>query len=232
MNLKLILDILIQVFLQPEVNTFLWIFFAVVYIIGLWGVFRKCGIRPWWALVPVVRDAKLGEAADMEKEGRVFAAARGLQTLCAVVRIISLNGRSVSEVPYLGIVEVFEIFLYLIVMIYKIRILLSLTHIFGLKKRWILLWLAWDGLFLIIIGWKKKHRPLLTVQDIRGETAEFFSSSKAVVLDQGLTVNLEERTVRDFFKKKYLLRDIHMYIQPGHMVLLLGGSGAGKTTFL
>ena len=68
MNLKLILDILIQVFLQPEVNTFLWIFFAVVYIIGLWGVFRKCGIRPWWALVPVVRDAKLGEAADMEKE--------------------------------------------------------------------------------------------------------------------------------------------------------------------
>ena len=36
----------------------------------------------------------------------------------------------------------------------------------------------------------------------------------------------------EFFKKKYLLRDIHMYIQPGHMVLLLGGSGAGKTTFL
>ncbi|MBO4278327.1 MAG: ATP-binding cassette domain-containing protein, partial [Spirochaetales bacterium] len=29
-----------------------------------------------------------------------------------------------------------------------------------------------------------------------------------------------------------LLRDIAMNIQPGHMVLLLGGSGAGKTTFL
>ena len=27
----------------------------------------------------------------------------------------------------------------------------------------------------------------------------------------------------DFFKKKYLLRDIHMYIRPGRMVLLLGG---------
>ena len=45
-------------------------------------------------------------------------------------------------------------------------------------------------------------------------------------------MNLEERTVSDFFKKKYLLRDIHMYIEPGSMVLLLGGSGAGKTTFL
>ena len=45
-------------------------------------------------------------------------------------------------------------------------------------------------------------------------------------------MNLEERTAREFLKKKYLLRDIHLNIQPGHMVLLLGGSGAGKTTFL
>ena len=232
MNLKLILDILIQIFLQSDMNVFPWTFFSVVYIVGLWGVFRKCGIRPWWALIPVVRDAKLGEAADMEKEGRVFAAARGLYTLCTVIRAISLSGHHVSEVPYLGFVEIFEVFLMLVILVYKIRILMSLTRVFGLKKRWAFLWFFLDGLFLVIIGWKKKHRPLMTVQDIRGETAEFFSTSKAVVLDQGLTVNLEERTVRDFFKKKYLLRDIHMYIKPGHMVLLLGGSGAGKTTFL
>ena len=36
----------------------------------------------------------------------------------------------------------------------------------------------------------------------------------------------------EFFQKKTLLRDIHMSIPRGHMVLLLGGSGAGKTTFL
>ena len=52
------------------------------------------------------------------------------------------------------------------------------------------------------------------------------------MLGQGLTVNLEERTVYEFFKKKRLLRDIHMSVEPGHMVLLLGGSGAGKTTYL
>jgi ABC-type multidrug transport system ATPase subunit len=67
---------------------------------------------------------------------------------------------------------------------------------------------------------------------MKNSAANYFSGSKAAVLDQGLTVNLEERTATEFFKKKYLLRDIHMYIQPGHMVLLLGGSGAGKTTYL
>ena len=51
-------------------------------------------------------------------------------------------------------------------------------------------------------------------------------------MDKGLTVNLKERSVREFFQKKVLLRDIHMSIPQGHMVLLLGGSGAGKTTFL
>ena len=45
-------------------------------------------------------------------------------------------------------------------------------------------------------------------------------------------MNLTERTATEFFQKKYLLRDIHLAIRPGHMVLLLGGSGAGKTTFL
>ena len=60
----------------------------------------------------------------------------------------------------------------------------------------------------------------------------YFSGRKAAILNEGLTVNLEERTAREFLKKKYLLRDIHLNIQPGHMVLLLGGSGAGKTTFL
>jgi len=38
--------------------------------------------------------------------------------------------------------------------------------------------------------------------------------------------------VNNFFKKFTLLRDIHMTVPTGHMVLLLGGSGAGKTTFL
>ena len=62
--------------------------------------------------------------------------------------------------------------------------------------------------------------------------ARLASSGSATVMDEGLTVNLTERSTREFFQKKVLLRDIHMGIPQGHMVLLLGGSGAGKTTYL
>ncbi|MBQ0059028.1 MAG: ABC transporter ATP-binding protein [Lachnospiraceae bacterium] len=47
-----------------------------------------------------------------------------------------------------------------------------------------------------------------------------------------LQINIEERSVWNLFKKKVLLSDIKLSIQPGEMVLILGGSGAGKTTFV
>lgn len=46
-----------------------------------------------------------------------------------------------------------------------------------------------------------------------------------------LKIHIEERSVRKLFKKKILLEDIDLTINPGEMVMVLGGSGAGKTTF-
>ena len=51
-------------------------------------------------------------------------------------------------------------------------------------------------------------------------------------MKDGLTVNIEKRTAKVQYKERVLLKDIHLAIPKGHMVLLLGGSGAGKTTFL
>lgn len=50
--------------------------------------------------------------------------------------------------------------------------------------------------------------------------------------DECLNIDIRERTASVLFRKKTLLKDIRMTIRPGEMVLLLGGSGAGKTTFL
>ncbi len=47
-----------------------------------------------------------------------------------------------------------------------------------------------------------------------------------------LAISIREKAVYNFFKKKILLKDINLTIEPGNMVLLLGGSGAGKTTFI
>lgn len=47
-----------------------------------------------------------------------------------------------------------------------------------------------------------------------------------------LSIRIRERDVRNFLKKKVLLKDIDLEINVGEMTLVLGGSGAGKTTFI
>ena len=47
-----------------------------------------------------------------------------------------------------------------------------------------------------------------------------------------LCINIVERSVIQRFKKLMLLQNINLSINSGEMVLILGGSGAGKTTFI
>lgn len=51
-------------------------------------------------------------------------------------------------------------------------------------------------------------------------------------LGKQLVIKIEERSVRKLLKKHVLLQNIHLSISEGEMVMILGGSGAGKTTFL
>ena len=235
MTIQSIIDFLLAIFLSVSLeNGIFTILMAVLCLLGLWGVFRKCGLKGWLVFIPCVRDIKLGEAAGMEKEGRVLGTARAVIILTQLITLI-MTGRASSEAE-LNFLTVLQFVTSIIGIIYEIRVFLGLIEVFDRKKLWILLWLPAEifPLAPCLWGWHKKYQPLWTVQEMemQNSAASFFSNSKAAVLDQGLTVNLEERTAREFFKTKYLLRDIHMYIQPGHMVLLLGGSGAGKTTYL
>ncbi len=212
---------------------------SILYIAGLWGIFRKSGIEGWKALIPCVREAKLGCAAGLEREGRVAAFVQGIIILMRIlteITEISLTN-AVQEPPdsvynFMLFCDVVETLAALVLLIYLIRIAQSLCEVYGRKKAWLLLWIPLEFIPAMMWGWMKKYQPQWKPEEMHTDAAGFFSGSKAAVLGEGLTVNLEERTVTEFFKKKYLLRDIHMYIQPGHMVLLLGGSGAGKTTYL
>ena len=47
-----------------------------------------------------------------------------------------------------------------------------------------------------------------------------------------LRIDIEEKNVWSRLKKKTILRDVHLTVEPGELVLILGGSGAGKSTFI
>ena len=221
-----ILEILVMILLNASLEP-LSILWNALYLVGLFFIFKKCGVQVWWAFIPWVREYKLGVCAGREPEGRTLCVLSFLSTAAGIA------SRFIDAESSASLFFAFVVFLLmLLALIYQIRVYLGLIEVFGKKKWWIIPWIAAENLMAPLWGLLPQFKPLWTVQDIQSEAANFFSGSKAKVLDQGLTVNLEERTATEFFKKKYLLRDIHMYIQPGHMVLLLGGSGAGKTTYL
>ncbi len=231
MFLEKLLNVVSVFFISETVySPFYEIIPQVLYLFGMWGIFKKCGLKPWYALIPCLREVSLGEAVGMEKEGRIAAMIEAVSLVINEAFVIFGSARWPENV--VDFIAVVQILLSIIYLVYTVRMYLSLCEVYDQKKWWIILWAVVSFIPACMWGWMKKYQPLWSAEEMKADASSFFSGSKAAVLDQGLTVNLEERTATEFFKKKYLLRDIHMYIQPGHMVLLLGGSGAGKTTYL
>ena len=227
MVLEKIRDILMIAVFGSSSTEIVSLLLAVTYVVGLWKIFEKCGVKGWWVLVPVARAYKLSLCADREIEGRALSILEGVMTL------INISMKFVDTESTAGdVLAVAMLMIGLVYLVYSIRVYLGLIRVFDQKKVWVLLWIVAGGIPAMLWGFQKKYQPLWQAEEIRNDADAFFSGNKAAVLDQGLTVNLEERTAREMFQKKYLLRDIHMYIKPGHMVLLLGGSGAGKTTYI
>jgi ABC-type multidrug transport system ATPase subunit len=116
--------------------------------------------------------------------------------------------------------------------IYEIRIYNGLVKNFDRKKGWVVCFILLEPLTALIFGFSKKFIPIKRVDYYESAEAARESGIEAKLLEEGLTINIKKRTAKAFFKTKTLLRDIHLNIPNGHMVLLLGGSGAGKTTFV
>ena len=216
---------------------------VVLYIVGLWKMLEKSGIKGWMATIPFVRDIQISRCANREPEGRVYVLLKAVVIAFSIYRIAT--GKSDGDA--FGIREDLlsssgmGVFLFVVIvtlslvgLIYSARIFSGLIEVYGVKKRWILLWLISTTQFIpaLIWGFKSQYQPTWQVKDIKAEMARLATKGRADVMDEGLTVNLQERSVWDSLHKTVLLRDIHLSIPQGHMVLLLGGSGAGKTTFV
>ena len=231
-NLKAIGNSLLRI-LFSTTNIF-GIIVTLLFYIGLWKMFEKSGLKGWWALIPCAREYQLARCAGREPEGRTLSV---LTFLALVVNELGMwffmllglftdTGMLVLEILMLsiGIAQV----------VYQIRVYSGLIEVYGVRKRWMWLFILpyTDFIPALIWGFNDKYQPAWKVEDIKAEMERLASHGSATVMDQGLSVNLQDRSVTEFFQKKVLLRDIHMAIPQGHMVLLLGGSGAGKTTFL
>ena len=203
------------------------IFHWLLCSVGYYMILKKCGRKPFLGAIPVVREYQISLCADREKEGRTFAVIAAVQLFTQFITELMQKN---TKIEY--ILQVLTFACSIASILYQIRIYNGLCHTFGRRKRWLWLWFFAEPVVALVWGFSKSFAPVKKVDVIDENAGAKESGVEIKNIDDGLTVNINERTTIDFFKKKYLLRDIHLRIPKGHMVLLLGGSGAGKTTFV
>lgn len=202
-------------------------FNMLLLIIGYWFMFDKSKIKKWWALVPVANRYHFALCADREDDAIVWMISGFLYDFFSVIYKFGDKG-SLFRYTSIALMLVFCI----INFIYEIRVYIGICQVYS-KKALIncVGWMFLDGLYALIWGLSKKMQPNYIVGE-EDETGDEDTGKSVFALKEGLTININKRTSRKGFKTKTMLRDIHLAIEPGKMVLLLGGSGAGKTTFL
>lgn len=208
-------------------STGIYSILGVLEIVGMYFLFKKSGVKPFWAFIPFVRNYRLAECADREEEGRILTVS---SFLLFVINVLSdyVTSSLMILVAFFAIMALITIMI-----IYQIRIFSGLVEVYNVRKIWIAAWVLVTSITSLYWGLSKKMNPSMKVKDLKNDAIEMASGRHIINrMDNGLALELQERTVVEFFHKKYLLRDINFYIKPGRMVLLLGGSGAGKTTLL
>lgn len=216
-----------------------WLFECVLLSISLFVISAKLEWKKrWMAWIPGLRLYCLGDSVGLSSEGMYC----GIMDLLYFISVIaSLVIRNEDRVDTLA--SLINLVLLIFLFIYRLRIYMRILKLFDLGKKWIILWLVANWLPLLIIGLNKKYQPRreLIMGDsgkTPGETGKSKPESSVTLCEsvpevrEGLSVHLKERTVTDFGKKHTLLKDVAFNIPQRSLVLLLGGSGAGKTTLI
>ncbi len=206
-------------------NAFLtWLFTGI----GCCALFRKDKIRGIYAFIPGVQQYQLAKMSEREEDGRTYFLLSICRFLASILGAVFASGSSLDMLW-----DITGMSLIMAQVFFSVRIYISLCDVYEKKRGWTAGWVLVPEITSMIWGFSSKFVPnhKTAVQtDLRAAAA--ISGATVEAIQHGLTVNLTDRTVMNMGRKTYLLKDIHMSIPVGHMVLLLGGSGAGKTTFL
>lgn len=225
-------------------ETFSLVYQVVAYIvssIGFREIFRKCGIKKWYAWIPVYRIYQLSICARREDQGkRLMFTSAVLQVLTISYTIFgdTSYAQRVADAETAGFYVWNMTFLVLLMaasiveFVYHLRVYIGMCESFGRRKRWIWMWLFLEPVAALIWGFSKKIHQISEEESLSG-SIESISGIDLRGADGALDIDIRSRSVKALFsKRRELLKDIKLTIQPGTMVLLLGGSGAGKTTFV
>ena len=190
--------------------------------------------KRWKALIAGLRFYCLGDSVGLKTEG----------VYCGIMDVLYLSAmlfrfiESVSGWGYTTVSSLLFLIAFIFQLIYGIRIFMQIICVFGISRKWVIIWLLYSWLPLIILGKSKKYQPDENVLDqalSNGGKPIQFAESKSLSVpesNEGLSINIRARTVKSAGKTQYLLKDIALNIPNKSLVLLLGGSGAGKTTMI
>ena len=210
------------------------LFDLVIQSIALFIISGKLGWKKRWkAWIPGLRFYALGQSVAMSKDG-LYSGIMDLLTVISMILLIFVRRGQLGV-----LMNLLQLVFFVFYFIYRIRIFLQILRLFNMKRTWIILWVIANWLPLMILGISKKYQPewdLILEEDLdAGEKPAQIPETREIPFvptNEGLSVQIRARTVKDFGKKRYLLKDIALNIPKSSLVLLLGGSGAGKTTMI
>ena len=218
-----------------------WIWTAaweVLTSLGIMGILKKCGNKLWYAFVPGYRWYALSDCVGREEAGVRAAAAELCYFVSRGVQVIAIPGGML-----LNLIVLTEFVSLFAMIVYMVRIAEGICQVFDVKRYWIPIWALFSPLAALCFSLNRKMQPIYidrynddgvlagTRPALLDEIIASHISAEEAAKD-GLHVRVRERTAMADFKKRYLLKDINLDIPNGSLVLLLGGSGAGKTTLV
>lgn len=221
----------------------MFIYQLIIYILvsaGFRKILQKCGRKGWQALMPGYRWYALGECCGRGRDGMMITLLEIVNYSIGVILQFA-NFPEDSE-----IMDVFALIILtsiLILIVFRIRVGTGVSLIFNANRWWNILWGLQEWIPALWFGFHPRLQPiyidrysddpsLAGTRPAELEAAIASRISREDAAGDGLHVRLRQRTARDMFRTRYLLKDIRLDIPNGSLVLLLGGSGAGKTTLV
>lgn len=219
-----------------DINWFLMGFQIITDLLlagGLWMILKKCNMKGWHGLIPGLRFYDLGIVGGRESEGWMAMVFDALNALFRFGSYFISADAAVNGVWMLlwMVAAITDI-------VYEVRVMDSVIRTFDAPKRYSFLWVIMPWYVAAKLGFSVNYEPVNLGRYNDDEAlagtapADIDAAIDDDPSDDGLVIHLRSRVVRTKGRRRYLLKDINLTIPNGSLVLLLGGSGAGKTTLI